>query len=114
MNNWLLGGLLLGGGVYYMLTRETKIERLRRRGREAAEETTIKHFVKLLKNNPEISLDDAILDFENAKTTNLEEFARGKGRTRENYHISYSKFFEKAKVNLRIEQKNIERRVKHL
>jgi hypothetical protein len=97
MNNWVLGGLLLGGGIY-MLTRETKIERMRRRGKEAAEDTTIKHFVKLLKKNPEISLDNAILDFENAKTAKIEEYAKSKGRTRENYHTSYSKFFEKAKA----------------
>ena len=53
--------------------------------------------------NPNISLDEAILKFEdsNNKYKNLEEFAKSKQRTVENYRKAYSKLFDKAKKELK-------------
>ena len=63
---------------------------------ELAENITINHFVKLLNNNPNITFDDAILDFENAVDTDLSTFAIKKNRTKHMYHKSYQKMFDLA------------------
>ena len=61
-----------------------------------AENITINHFVQLLHKNPNITFDEAILDFENAEEKDLESFARRKCRTKRMYHKSYQKMFDSA------------------
>ena len=101
INIWnVAGALVLGAGLLYVMTAETKIEKLKREGVEAATELTIDHFVKLIKNNPEITLDMAILDFENAKVTSLEDFSKRKHRTVEDYHKAYGEMFKEAKKKI--------------
>lgn len=102
LNPWgIAGAVVLGAGLYYM-TAETKIEKLKRKGVEEAHKATRDHFIILIKNDPETTLDTAILDFENAKTNNLEKFVKSKHRTVESYYTAYSKLFEEAKNELDI------------
>jgi hypothetical protein len=108
MNNWAIGGLVLGAAAYYVMTRETKLERLKKQGDRAARKVTIDHFVKLIRNDPSITLDNAILDFEEAKTNDLDEFAKSKGRTKRVYEKAYREFFDQAKCELIFEQKKLE------
>ena len=57
----------------------------------------------LLKQNANVTLDQAILSFENAGTeyhNNLEEFAKSKTRTPEMYRASYETLFIAAKETL--------------
>ena len=63
------------------------------------ETLTIEHFKEILDKNPEISLDSAILLFENAEVKDLESFAKARGRTKDNYYKMYSKSFEQARKN---------------
>ena len=95
---YILGGILLGVGSYYILSKKTRIETLEEKGIKMAEDIVVDHFTDLIKNNPSISLDHAILDFEKAKTKDLEEFAKSKSRTKKMYHESYSEYFEQAKI----------------
>ena len=89
--------IILGFGLLYLNTRESKIEKMKKIGIKKAEEITITHFKKLLTNNKEITIEEAILDFENAKTNSLEKYAKKKQRTKESYIKSYIDFFLKAK-----------------
>ena len=64
--------------------------------------------MQLLEENPNITLDQAILSFENATTTSLRIFAEKKGRTREMYHNTYSSLFETARKQFIQGQKQLE------
>ena len=109
----IIGALLLNVGTYYILKKETRIDTLKKQGIKKAEDITIEHFMDLISNNPSITLDDAILDFEKAETTNLDEFSKSKSRTKEMYYETYSKFFEQSKINVINEQKTLENQVKN-
>ena len=113
IGKYVIGTILLGIGTYYILTKETKIDTLKKQGIKKAEDITIEHFMDLIRNNPSIILDDAILDFEKAETTNLDNFSKSKSRTKEMYYETYSKFFEQANTNLINEQKILENQVKN-
>jgi len=81
------------------LLREERHERKRREehaeAQKAAEELTITEFGNMLLKNPSITLDEAILIFENApEGQTLEEFAITKMRTAESYRNTNRKFFK--------------------
>ena len=56
-------------------------------------------FVEQLKENSNITLDEAILKFEDTKNefSSLEEFVKDKTRTVESYRKAYKKIFKDAK-----------------
>jgi hypothetical protein len=102
MNNFtsiaaLVGVGILGGVVYNY--EKIKIEFLKQKGIFQANRITIDFFINLLNDNPNITLNDAILKFEDIenKYSTLEEFAKNKNRTIKNYTEAYSRLFDIAK-----------------
>ena len=93
----LVGIGLLGGVVYNY--EKIKIEFFKQKGIFQANKLTIEFFINLLNENPNITLNDAILKFEDTenKYSTLEEFAKSKNRTVKNYTDPYSKLFDIAK-----------------
>lgn len=57
----------------------------------------IDFFINLLNENPNITLNNAILKFEDNKYSTLEEFAKSKNRIIKNYTKAYSGLFNIAK-----------------
>ena len=76
-------------------------EKLGKKGNNMAEEIVISYFVDFFKGNPNGSLDEGILGFENAKPEEtLEQFAENRTRTPTMYRESYEKFFNIAKQRI--------------
>ena len=103
-------GALLGGIGYLMYKNSDLEKELReisdnlkaRRDKWVMNNKTndllINTFISLIIEKPDITLDEAILRFENAKgNTTLEEFAETKMRIADSYRKSYKPYFEKAK-----------------
>jgi hypothetical protein len=79
------------------------VKELKTEGDRMAREIVISHFKTVLKENPNATLDMAILSFENAGPeyeNNLTEFAKTRTRTPEMYRASYETFFITAKETL--------------
>ena len=102
MNNFtsiaaLVGVGILGSVVYNY--EKIKIEFLKQKGIFQANRITIDFFINLLNENPNITLNDAILEFEDIenKYSTLEEYAKNKNRTIKNYTEAYSRLFDIAK-----------------
>ena len=89
-------------GLVYSYWDDIKIIYMLYQGKQAANEITIEFFTNLLKKNKDITLDDAILKFEDVynKFDNLEEFAKSKRRTILNYRDAYSKLFIEAQISI--------------
>ena len=97
----------LGGGIlvssvailgFYLLTHETRIEKLKRKTNNKATEITVTAFVEMLLKNKDINIDAAILIFENApEGMNLKQFAESKTRDRGGYIRAYQRYFNKAR-----------------
>ena len=98
---YLGGGILVGSVAilgFYILSKETRIEKLKRDTNNEAKEITIRAFVEMILENPDIDLDSAILKFENAGDgLSLVEFAESKMRNPENYTDAYRQYFDGAK-----------------
>ena len=103
MNNALtvLGivGIGIISGVVYKNYEILKIRLMSEYTNMKARQITIDFFEDLLQKNPDITLDQAILEFEdvNNEYDNLEEYSKKKHRTVDIYRESYSELFEKAK-----------------
>ena len=97
---YLGGGILVGSVAilgFYLLSKETRIERLKRETNNKATEITVTAFVEMLLENRDINIDAAILIFENAPPgVSLEQFAASKTRDRGGYIRAYQKYFNKA------------------
>ena|SRR3990167_2839174 len=102
-------GLVTGGGLgwvlagYYLMTRETEIDRMLREGNQKAREMTIQAFREMIRQKPEIGLTEAILRFEKPDLVHsdhpdleLEHLAKSKTRTVDAYRQSYEKYFNEA------------------
>ena len=102
-----LFNILFGAGFISLILvnyiDDIKLEILRYVEFQKAKNILIKFFVEKLKENPDISLDEAILKFEDNKNEfkNLEEFAKSKTRSVECYRQSYSKIFDLAKKKIK-------------
>ena len=82
---------------------ELGAKKLKAEGDEMAREIVVSHFKMLLGENINVTLDQAILSFENAGTefdNNLAAFAESKTRTAEMYRASYETLFIAAKETL--------------
>ena len=93
-------GLGIASSLIYTHSDIIKAEILKQKGIMRAEILTINFFSDLLDNDSNISLDDAILKFENKSDefNNLKDFAKSKHRTVENYRKAYSYLFKRAKL----------------
>lgn len=97
---YLGGGILVGGVVlgFYLLSKETKLEKLKRETNKKAKEIVITSFVEIIIENPKINLEDAILKFENVEEgVTLDDFAESKNRIKDNYVSVYREYFDNAK-----------------
>ena len=96
-------GLVLGatiiGGLLYNNAEKIKIEFMKQKGIYQAKKIARDFFAEELKINPQITLDEAILKFEDTKNeySSLEEFVKDKTRTVESYRKAYKKIFNQAK-----------------
>ena len=97
---YLGGGILVGSVAilgFYLLSKETRIERLKRETNNMASEITVGAFLEMLLEDRKINIETAILIFENAQPgMNLDQFARSKTRDKEGYIKAYQKYFDKA------------------
>ena len=98
-----LFNILFGAGFISLILvnyiDDIKLEIVRYMGYEKAKKIILNFFIEKLIDNHDISLDEAILKFEDNKNefSSLEEFAKSKTRTVECYRKSYSKIFDQAK-----------------
>jgi len=109
MNN-IEGAMLIGGGGallllgVYLLVKGKPSQNgdaeLRQNGQREAEEITIKSFLEMLREDPEITLDDAIVKFEGGDYDSLEDLSQRKSRPIQAYRDSYAPFFMRAQHRL--------------
>lgn len=64
-----------------------------------AEDLVVNEFKKIIKLNNNITIEEAILIFEDSKEKDLEKFAISKSRSKECYINTYKNLFEKARDN---------------
>ena len=79
---------------------DSSAKRMKEAGDKMARDIVISHFKSLLEDNPNTTLEMAILSFENAGpeyNDSLLAFSKSKTRTPEMYIASYSTFFSEAK-----------------
>ena len=95
--NAILGIGIIGGIMYN--AENIKIEVMKQYGIFKAKEITVKFFKDEIRKNPKITLDEAILKFEdtNKEYSSLEEFSKDKTRTVESYRNAYKNLFRIAK-----------------
>lgn len=107
---YTFSGVLLGG-LGYLIYKNIDIEqelrdirnnlsakRKRWEINNKTNELLINAFAEMILENENISLDEAILNFENAEAGNtLENFAKSKMRNADSYRNSYEPYFNEAK-----------------
>ena len=101
MNHYLLFGIGISSLIIlnYLEDISTyfEMEYLKRKSQRQAREITIEFFANLRHRNPNITLDEAILRFENGEEFyNLEDFAISKNRTVESYREAYLTMFRES------------------
>ena len=98
MNHYLLFGICISSLVILNYIEDIstyfEMEYLKMKSQRQAREITIEFFSNLRHRNPDITLDKAILRFENGdEFDNLEDFATSKNRTVESYREAYLTMF---------------------
>ena len=102
---------IVTGGIAYILYKnlfekeEPKQEDPEELYKKSQKETTalvISEFIDLIIKKPTITLDEAILKFENTDETDLEVYAQKKMRNRESYIKSYTGYYSEAKNILQL------------
>ena len=101
MNHYLLFGIGISSLIIlnYLEDISTyfEMEYLKRKSQRQAREITIEFFANLRHRNPGITLDEAILRFENGEEfCNLKDFATSKSRTVESYREAYLTMFRES------------------
>lgn len=104
------------GAVAYLLFKEDVDNRIqdmvhnaearkeRKEINRKTRELVVSAFVEMIIANPKMSLEEAILKFENAKENEtLESFATKKMRTKKSYILSYQSYFDEAKKVMQME-----------
>ena len=98
MNHYLLFGICISSLIilnyFEDISTYFEMEYLKMKSQKQAREITIEFFSNLRHRNPSITLDEAILRFENGdEFDTLENFAMSKNRTAESYREAYSDMF---------------------
>jgi hypothetical protein len=95
-------GIGIISGIVYKNYDTIKIRLMTEYSNIKARQITIDFFEDLLRKNPDITLNQAILKFEdyNNEYENLEEYSKKKHRSVDIYRESYSDLFEKAKKRI--------------
>ena len=101
-----LGGLGIAGYILYknfdfeseIINIQDTLQAKRKQfvSNKKTEDLIVSEFIEMIIVNCDITLEKAILEFENAKVDSLEEFAKTKNRTKESYLESYKPYFLKA------------------
>ena len=91
-------------GIIYANYDTIKIKLMNEYSNMKARQITIEFFESLLEKNPDVTLDEAILKFEDVRNefNSLEEYSKKRHRSVEIYRESYSKLFDSAKRIKRI------------
>ena len=102
MNYYLIGAISITvlSSVIYKYYDEIKMEYSKLQSKRKSNQIIIDFFINQININENITLEEAILKFENAfdKYDNLNDFAISKKRTVDNYYQAYSKLFKDAKL----------------
>ena len=95
----ILLGVGIVGGIIYSNSEKIQIEFTKQQGIYKAKKLVKDFFIDELKKNPQITLNNAILKFEDTKNefNSLEEFTKDKTRKVESYIKAYGKIFDQAK-----------------
>ena len=102
---------IITGGLTYMIfktffDKEKKVEEtpeeLYKKSQAQTKALVISEFIDLIISKPNITLDEAILKFENSDETDLEIYAQKKMRNRESYIKSYAEYYTEAKNILQL------------
>ena len=101
MNHYLLFGIGIPSLIIlnYLEDISTyfEMEYLKMKSQRQAHEITTDFFANLRHRHPGITLDEAILRFENCEESdNLEDFATSKNRTGNSYREAYSDMFRES------------------
>ena len=96
IGRYVLGGMLVGLGIYVMLSGKSRLEVLKKLGDDRARDVTIGAFLGMFKGG-KTSIEEMILEFENSEGEDLESFAKKRGRTAGNYIQSYGGYYKEAK-----------------
>ena len=102
MNKFTSIVTIISIGIFTSLiynNENNKLELIKQNSIFQANKIVIDFFIIVLEETPDITLENAILKFEDEKNeySTLEEFAKNKNRTVYNYTNAYSKLFIKAK-----------------
>ena len=100
ISSFAKAGLLaigLGAGALVLYKNIRFEEIMKWKSKVEAEEITVKHFLELLDNDNNISLEKAILSFEDSKDKSLKEYSSKRGRKEESYYKCYGYLFKRAK-----------------
>ena len=93
----LLIGTLLGMSLFIIKNNFINVKEddknLQENIKKEAEKIVIEDFIKMIKKNKNITLEEAILKFELSECNNLDEFSKIKGRSKEAYIESYKNYF---------------------
>ena len=100
MNNYCAGIAFVGTYLLYSYYKsDINILQDLLVGKYKSKKITIDFFRELISKNPDITLDHAILKFENSEIDSLHEFAISKNRTVEGYRKAYENLFDLAKIS---------------
>ncbi len=100
MNSYTNGIIIIGSFLFYSYYKsDINILNDLLIGKFKSKKITVDFFKNLIDNDSNITLDDAILKFENSEIKSLDEFAKTKNRTADGYRKAYSDLFEFAKIS---------------
>ena len=105
MNHYLLFGIGISSLIILNYIEDIstyfEMEYLKMKSQRQAREITIEFFANLRHRNTNITLDEAILRFENGdEFDNLKDFATSKNRTAKSYREAYSDMFRESSILL--------------
>ena len=92
----------IGAGYVYLNYEKIKLNYLKYEATSKSKQLVVNFFKQEIKKDPFITLEDAILKFEdpNLNYKSLDEMSKKKGRSIECYIKAYENLFSKAKKNL--------------
>ena len=92
----------IGAGYVYLNYEKIKLKYLKYEATSKSKQLVVNFFKQEIKKDPFITLEDAILKFEdpNLDYKSLDEMSKKKGRSIECYIKAYENLFSKAKKNL--------------
>ena len=91
----MIDGILSIIDYFFENGDHVELARMRNESKKRSEDLVLAHFIKALKKNPNVVLDDLIVSFESGTGT-LEEYAKRRDRKPDDYRKSYAPIFARA------------------